>query len=354
MNKPIKYLIVGSGWRSLYYIRVAKALPEYFEVCGMLCRTQEKADLIAHEYDIPVFTSMEEAIKSRPDFVVVAVDKAHITQVATEWVDRGFYTLMETPAAQDMGMMERLANDYLSSGKLVVAEQYRRYPENIARQALINKNLIGSPDYLYISLTNDHHAASLIRAFLNIPSDMAFSVHAFEKSYPVIETLTRYERYTDGRVALKKRGIAAFSFENGKMAVYDFDSEQYRSPIRHSAWKLQGVRGEFMDDTVSWIDSDNLEHTGHIEITARKVETDNPNPNLKTFEEICKIQFEGEDIYLPPFGLCGLSQDETAIAGLLYDLGKYIREEGDIPYSLRDALQDSYMAIRMNQYKAGS
>ena len=32
----LRYLIVGSGWRSLFYLRVAQALPERFEVCAML------------------------------------------------------------------------------------------------------------------------------------------------------------------------------------------------------------------------------------------------------------------------------------------------------------------------------
>lgn len=34
----IRYAIIGSGWRALFYIRIAKALPEQFEVTGILVR----------------------------------------------------------------------------------------------------------------------------------------------------------------------------------------------------------------------------------------------------------------------------------------------------------------------------
>lgn len=35
----LRFIVVGSGWRSLFYWRIAQALPERFELCAMLCRT---------------------------------------------------------------------------------------------------------------------------------------------------------------------------------------------------------------------------------------------------------------------------------------------------------------------------
>ena len=40
----LRFVVVGSGWRSLFYWRVAQALPERFELCALLCRTPEKAE----------------------------------------------------------------------------------------------------------------------------------------------------------------------------------------------------------------------------------------------------------------------------------------------------------------------
>ena len=60
------FIIIGSGWRALYYVRVAKALPEIFSLDAMYCRTQEKADLIAGQYQIHTTTSIEECVAYKP------------------------------------------------------------------------------------------------------------------------------------------------------------------------------------------------------------------------------------------------------------------------------------------------
>ena len=40
----IRFAVVGTGWRSLFYVRIAKWLPERFELTGVLCRTKERAE----------------------------------------------------------------------------------------------------------------------------------------------------------------------------------------------------------------------------------------------------------------------------------------------------------------------
>ena len=98
----LRFIVVGSGWRSLFYWRIAQALPERFELCAMLCRTEEKAEKMHREYGVPVSTSAEQCIALHPDFVVVAVNKASIAAVSTEWLARGFAVLSETPAALEV------------------------------------------------------------------------------------------------------------------------------------------------------------------------------------------------------------------------------------------------------------
>ena len=52
-NMPLSFVIVGSGWRSEFYVRIAKQYPEQFNLKYMLCRSQEKADKMAAKYDMP-------------------------------------------------------------------------------------------------------------------------------------------------------------------------------------------------------------------------------------------------------------------------------------------------------------
>ena len=89
----LRFIVVGSGWRSLFYWRIAQALPERFELCAMLCRTEEKAEKMHREYGVPVSTSAEQCAALHPDLVVVAVNKASIAAVSTEWLARGFAVL---------------------------------------------------------------------------------------------------------------------------------------------------------------------------------------------------------------------------------------------------------------------
>ncbi len=231
----------------------------------------------------------------------------------------------------------------------MTAEQYLRYPENIARRKVIDQNLIGEPYYIYLSLAHEYHGASLMRHFLEIPSETPYTIQAAQWSFPTAETLSRYESILDGRISMKTRTAAMITFENGKACLYDFDSEQYRSPIRSSHVRIQGVRGEIADDTIIWLNEDNHACRESLNTERRIVTTDSTNPNLSRFEEIVSIDFRNETLYEPPFGLCGLSQDETALASLLNDMGKYARDEGSAPYDLKESLQDAEMTLRLKE-----
>lgn len=341
----MRFIIVGSGWRSLYYVRIAKALPQRFELCAMLCRTEEKAQLMAREHGIPTSTSIAECRAMNPDFVVVVVNKASIADVAMQWMSYGFCVLSETPAAMDLQTLNKLWEMHKEGHKLVVCEQYRKYPEFEALIAVARSGLIGEPDILNCSLAHEYHGASLFRALLGVSQAEQFSVTARSYTYPVAQTLTRYDFYTDRRIAQKKRVVATFEFKNGKVCLYDFDSEQYRSPIRKSTYRLLGRYGEIIDGTVRYLDAEGLAHISAIEMSSRRVSTCYDNPNLKEIEEITSIRFEDENLYTPRFGLCGLAQDETAIATMMEGTYLYAKGLAESPYPLEEALQDAYTMI---------
>ncbi len=345
----IRFVIIGSGWRSLYYVRVAQALPERFELCTMYCRTEEKARKMAAEHHIRTTTAIEECMAQGADFAVIAVSKNAIAEVGLEWLHRGIPVLCETPAASDIATLDRLWEIHEQGGRLAVAEQYRLYPAYSALLGVIRQGLIGAPDCLNISLAHEYHGASLMRAMLGITADTEFTVSAKTYLFPTAETLTRYDSYRDGRIADKKRTVATFTFAGGGVALYDFDSEQYRSPIRKNTLKLQGRRGEIIDDTVYYLDGKNEPAVSKLQIGTRTVARAYDNPNLCRIEEVTDAVFEGASLYSPPFGLCGLSQDETAVAILMRRMAAYVREGGDEPYPLREALQDAYMAILMRE-----
>ena len=330
-----KFIIVGSGWRSLFYVRIAKALPQHFELCALLCRTEEKANRIAAENGIYTTVSEQECIDMKPDLVVVAVNKASLAEVSMHWMEMGFCVLCETPAAMDSETLNKLLEMERKGARLVINEQYHRYPVYSSLIKIAQSGLIGEPQYLNISVAHEYHAASLIRAFLNVKPSEKYSVRSVTKSFLTTLTRTRYEEITDGRTDMKNRTIALVEFENGKTALYDFDSEQYRSPIRHNFLRLTGTRGEIYNNTVYYLDENNKPQRADLEV--------------KEDKEITEIGCCGKVLYTPPFGLCGLPEDETAMAIMLFETAEYAKKIGNSPYSLEEAVADAEFRIRMYQ-----
>ena len=342
-----RFAVIGSGWRAQYYVRVAKALPDLFELCAMYCRSEEKAARIRAEYGIPATASEDECASANPDFIVTAVSKPSGPEVSMHWMDRGFTVLCETPAGQDLETLNILWMRHKQGQKLVVAEQYFLYPYYSSLIKLVRSGIIGQVNCLNISLAHEYHGASLIRALLGITPDTAFTVFAKTYEFPVTETRTRYEEFRDGRIAGKKRTVSTFEFENGQTAFYDFDSEQYHSTIRKNTYKIQGVRGEILDGRAVYLNAENDAAEVELQVNTRHIERDFENPNPEFAEEVTGIYFQDEQLYEPPFGLCGLSQDETAVAQLMKRTAEYAKGVKESPYPLKEALQDAYMAVLM-------
>lgn len=193
----LRFIVVGSGWRSLFYWRIAQALPERFELCAMLCRTEEKAEKMHREYGVPVSTSAEQCIALHPDFVVVAVNKASIAAVSTEWLARGFAVLCETPAALEEDALRALWQLHRQGAKLQVAEQYWLYPTLAKRLAAVRSGAL------------------------------------------VEKTLQQH----------------TLEFAGGGTAFLDFNGVQYHSYLRSTHTSVQGERGEVFDDTLRCLDA---------------------------------------------------------------------------------------------------
>ena len=334
--EKIRFIIVGSGWRSLFYVRIAKALPQFFELCAMLCRTEEKAAKIAAENGIHTTVSEQECIELQPDLVVVAVNKASLAEVSMHWMEMGYCVLCETPAAMDDKTLDRLLEMERKGARLVINEQYHRYPVYSSLIKIANSGLIGDPMCLEISVAHEYHAASLIRALLNIDSSENYKVSSVTKGFETTLTRTRYEVITDGRTEIKNRTFSLVEFESGKTALYSFDSEQYRSPIRHNFLRLSGIRGEIYNNSIYWLDDRNMPRQEDLEIKRESGET-------------TEISCNDKILYTPPFGLCGLPDDETAMACMMLEAGLYAKKTGNSPYSLEQAVADARFRIRMYQ-----
>ena len=310
----IRFAVIGSGWRSLFYVRIARALPDMFELTALLCRGQEKADRIQKEYGIHTTTSEDEVIVSKPDFVVSAVNKSSMSDVVRYWAAKGIPVLSETPAGLDIDTLKAIRQDVENGARIQVAEQYFLYPSIKALIDECKSGTIGEPVSLTISAMHDYHAASVIRRMLGTGlEDVAITGKTFFMK--VTDTRTRYEVLTEGRVVEKEEKHLIMEYADGKTAFYDFMSDQYRSPIRNRYINLRGTRGEIINDTVYYLDKDNLAACKKLDITN-------------------------------PYGYAGLSEDEAAITGILLGMKNYV-DTGKEVYPMDEALYDAYIGILM-------
>ena len=100
----IRFGVLDSGYRASLYFRIAKALPEQFEICMVLCHSEESACRVKEKFDFPVTCKDEDMINSKPDFVVSAVTKTLMCDTVEKWLNIGSGSgggqnvLIKTPA----------------------------------------------------------------------------------------------------------------------------------------------------------------------------------------------------------------------------------------------------------------
>lgn len=317
----LRFIVVGSGWRSLFYWRIAQALPERFELCAMLCRTEEKAEKMHREYGVPVSTSVEQCIALHPDLVVVAVNKASIAAVSTEWLARGFAVLCETPAALEEDALCALWQLHRQGAKLQVAEQYWLYPTLAKRLAAVRSGALGTPQFARLSVAHGYHAVSLARQFLNA-GQQPVRVTGRSWTEKIIETDSRLGAVHNGALVEKTLQQHTLEFAGGGTAFLDFNGVQYHSYLRSTHTSVQGERGEVFDDTLRCLDA--------------------------AGEPVCRPLTPLPDPLAVAAAQAGLNEDETAIACFLDRMQGYLAGGAEV-YPLADALQDAYLALLMER-----
>ncbi|MBQ8030180.1 MAG: Gfo/Idh/MocA family oxidoreductase [Butyrivibrio sp.] len=324
----ISFIIVGSGYRSEYYGRVAQSHPDLFRAI-FLCRSEEKVQLVTAHTGIPATTDVDKALAINPNFVVVAVDREHVAVVAEEWVLKGFPVVTETPVGSSIEKLERLWELQETKGaRIVCCEQYHRQPLLAGGLSAISSGLLGTPTTGYLSLVHDYHAASILRMML-MTGNEKYVLHGERKITPVTETDSRYGAFYDGRVGQETRDIVHIDYESGKTAVYDFASTEYRSYIRGRHITVRCEKGEWNDRLLYYLDENNNPQRqllmSDIPEKYRMLDTQSLRDIRRTWQ--------------PELQLDTL-QDEYAIATILYDMKDYIAGDKS-PYPLRDALDDA-------------
>ena len=327
----IKYGIIGAGWRSEFYLRIAELLPKKFSVSGIYIRNCVRQEKFAEKYNVKICQSLEELLKTDFDFIVSCVNKAGICYIVRELADKNIPVLTETPIGTSLKEIDDYLAEIKPDWRVQVAEQFHFQPRNVAIKSVIDSGILGEITQVQLSCCHDYHAVSLIRFFLGTGDEMPEGF-----SFSQSDTVTRYN--SRGGLLKKPQTVTAeekfafFKFKD-KTAVYDFNYEQYFSDIRRSRILIRGTNGEILNNECTYL-KNGLPRSFKLQRNLYGA-----NESLDGFT-LVNITAEGNVVYENPFKSSRLSDEEIAIAMCLLNMKKYL-ETGTPFYTLEDAATDS-------------
>ncbi len=337
----INFAIVGGGWRSEFFLRVAQALPERFGVCAMVVRNEEKGKRVEEKWSVPTFRTVESLLRSKkPSFVVASVPRAVAPEICLDLARRGVYVLCETPPAKDLPGLLDLNKNREEAPRIQIAEQYHLQPLHAARLAIAGSGKLGEVSEAQISVCHWYHAISLIRRFLGVTYENAkITTYGFDS--PITDGPDRFGPPKEERIVTSNQVFAFFDFD-GKLGVYDFVYDQYFSWIRSQRLLVRGTMGEIRDGEVRYLLSYNRPIT--LELAREQA---GEYGNLEGYY-LKGILAGNEWVYVNPFIPGRLSDDEIAVASCLEKMEAYTKG-GPPLYSLAEASQDHYLALLVDE-----
>ena len=336
----IRYALIGSGWRAEFYIRIARMLPEIFELSAVLIRDKEKGAEFARSFQVKVVNSLEELLAEDPMFVVLSIRRGFVTENLLKLFEAGVPVLTETPPGESQADLQELWAAYRKyQPKVQVAEQYFLQPLYAAWHKAISMGMLGEVQNISISALHGYHGISMIRWLLGTGGDRC-TIYGKRYRFPVTETYGREGMTFDGEIFTCPRDRAVLEFERGQTAFFDFsDPAQYHSFIRTRQLNVQGVRGEIDDLTIRYLTDDNVPVTQNLNRIDLGVYG---NQEWSHFGIMLGERF----LYRSPFARARLNDDELAVGSLLLGMEEYVRSGKEI-YSLANALQDMYLCLKM-------
>lgn len=337
------YALVGAGWRSSVYLRLAYLLPERFEVTGVVTRTAEAGERLERDFGVPTYRTVEALLAARrPDFVVLSVPWPVTPELIRTLVAADVPVLAETPPAPDLEGMRALWSDVGSSSLVQVAEQYAWMPLHAARLTLAREGVIGVPGSVQVSSTHLYHVVAMMRSFLGAPIGPT-TVDSRAFFAPLVDPITP-AGWTHDPVPKRARTIlSTIDFGDDRMGLYDFTDNQWWNPVRPDHLMVRGSIGEIHDESVVRMIDDVTPVTSRIERTSTGTGMNYEGA------ELAHLSFEGRVVFRNRFGGAPLMDDDLGTAELLAATGAWTRGDGPAPYPLAEGLHDHHVGLAIEE-----
>ncbi len=338
---PAELIIIGGGWRSQFFLRAARDLPQRFRIAGMLVRNAEKGAVFEKEWAVKTYRTLDELLAAtKPLYAVVSVSKSSVVDVLEELAKRKIPAITETPPGGDVAALDRVNLLTAKGARIQVAEQYIFQPYHAARLAIVKSGLLGTISQAQVSFNQGYHGISLIRHYLEIKSE-PLKITAMRFDSPIYKGPDRSGPPREEKLINCSQTIAWMQWE-GKLGVFDFAQDQHRSYIRSDRILVRGERGEinqyrmrYLQDYKTPITCDMARHDAGID------------GNLEGYHHK-GITAGDKWWYQNPFIPARLGDDEIAVATCMERMIAYAQGGPDF-YSLAEASHDQYLALSLEQ-----
>jgi predicted dehydrogenase len=347
MSSPLRFGVVGSGWRAEFFVRMARLLPDRFTVTGVVARSAERGAEVERIWGVPTVRTVGDLLaeSARPELVVVAVPRTATPDVIRELVAARLPVLAETPPASDVDAMRALWSEVGSSGLVQVAEHSPFLPAHAARIAAVERGVVGQPTSVHFSSNHLYHAVAMIRRLLGAGLGEA-TVHASTFTAPLLDPVAR-DGWTGATEAVPASTIlATLDFGDGRSGLYDFTDNQWHNPLRTNRIIVRGSTGELVGDRFT-------RFTGprtivESELVRRQLGIEQ---NFDGFD-LEHISLDGEVLYRNAFAGARLADEDLAVAGLLAATAAWVHDDGPPPYPLAEGSQDHLLGIAIEEAAA--
>lgn len=338
---PVRFGLVGGGWRAEFFTRVAQQLPERFHLAGVWQRDFAKAQAFATAWNAPAFETLGGLADAGVDFVVLSVKADAHPALLGELHALGQAVLCETPAALDLPAMLEIWRLVEQGLRLHVAEQYLFQPLHAARLKLIGDGALGRVDFARVSAAHGYHGVSLMRKFLGAGFEDATIRGKFWKSR-ALQGPNRFAWPDSERFADTVQTLGEFDFGD-RLGLFDFTDVQYRSPVHSHRVVIRGDRGEIAD-----LELRVMPDYGHP--VTRQITRQQSGQYGNLFGYALEAMQAGDDVvWTMPYPNARLMDDEIAIAVAMDKMAAFAGGGGQGPYPYAEAAQDQYLALLMAQ-----
>lgn len=317
----MKAILFGTGWRAMFYVRIAAALPGLLSIGAVYTRHQERLALIS-AMGLCAAHDMDEALSHEHDIVIVASGKEGFLETVRLLRSRGENVLCETSFLpfSDEDNMSLLPMDG------AVAEQYAYTP--LFSSVIAALDLIGEADQLYLSGLHNHHAASIARRILHLGDSLPDKIQSCDFGSSVTATGGRGGLTREGKEEQYVRKVRILDF-GGKLFINDFSSNQYHSYLFGKRIEVRGRHGIITQEGVSLVNG--TQWPCHIPfVFHRDSVTGNGSLTLS------HVTLGDRTVFENPFYPANLNDDEIAISIILQAMAS-----GAACPSVRDGVLDA-------------